>query len=112
MWQQTHHSSFKADEQRLNEGGKHYVQSHQGDNDHRGMAKHIPAKARDKEGLSSEHYHRAVAEMAYGFWEARGHTHGAADADWIKAEAALKPLWSADLSFASMDATLDSPAIS
>ena len=71
--------------------------------------KHIPSKTRDKAGLDSERYHRAVAEMAYGFWEARGRSHGAAEADWFKAEAVLKPLWSADRSFGLGDPGANNP---
>lgn len=76
-------------------------------NDHRDTSKHSASIARAKVGLASEHYHLAVAEMAYRFWEQRGHVHGYSDADWIKAEAALKPLWAADLSFASMELPSD-----
>jgi hypothetical protein len=65
--------------------------------------KHSLSVSRDKTGLTSEHFRRAVAEMAYSFWEGRGHADGHANEDWIKAEAALKPLWSADQSFASED---------
>ena len=71
--------------------------------DHREMGKHIPSIARGKVGLASEHYHRAVAEMAYELWEKRGRPQGSANTDWVNAEAALKPLWSADLPFASED---------
>jgi hypothetical protein len=72
---------------------------------HREKSKHDPLAARAKGGLSSEHYHRAVAEMAYAFWEKRGQSHGSSETDWFQAEAALKPLWSADLSYASEDPT-------
>src|ERR1051326_7217974 len=68
-------------------------------NDHREANKHSVSIARAKVGLASEHYRQAVAEMAYRFWEQRGHVHGSSAADWFKAEAALKPLWAADLSF-------------
>ncbi len=71
------------------------------------IPKHAPAKPRSPLGISSEHYHRAVAQIAYGLWEERGHAHGEAEADWHKAEAALKPLWSADLSYASTGSTSD-----
>jgi len=72
-------------------------------NEHREAGKQSASIAGAKAGMVSEHYHRAVAEMAYKFWERRGHVHGSSDADWFKAEAALKPLWAADLSLASMD---------
>ena len=78
-------------------------------NDHRDTGKHSASIARSKVGLASEHYHRAVAEMAYRFWEQRGYVHGSSEVDWFKAEAALKPLWAADLSFASMDSSSDIP---
>ena len=79
-------------------------------NDHRDTGKHSASVARAKVGLASELYHRAVAEMAYRFWERRGHVHGSCDADWFKAEAALKPLRAADLSFASTDSSSDIPS--
>lgn len=65
-------------------------------NDHRDIGNNIPAKPGEKTGLSSEHYHRAVAEMAYALWEERGHPEGGSTTDWFKAEETLKPLWSAD----------------
>ncbi len=77
--------------------------------DQTGNGNPMPSMARSKVGLASEHYHRAVAEMAYGYWEKRGHSHGASEADWLKAEAALKPHWSADLSFASMEPESETP---
>jgi len=70
---------------------------------HRELDKTLPSIARGKVGLASEHYHRAVSEMAYELWEKRGRPQGSANTDWVNAEAALKPLWSADLSFASED---------
>ena len=76
-------------------------------NDHRDTGKHNVSIARAEVGLASEHYRLAVAVLAYRFWEQRGHVHGSSDADWIKAEAALKPLWAADLSFASMESPSD-----
>ena len=30
-----------------------------------------------------------IARLAYSYWEARGFTHGLADEDWVRAEAAL-----------------------
>jgi hypothetical protein len=71
--------------------------------DHRDIGKHIPSIAREKVGFASEHYHRAVAQMAYELWEKRGHPLGSANTDWANAEAALKPLWSANLPFAPED---------
>jgi hypothetical protein len=71
--------------------------------DHRNIGKHIPSVARPKEGLASEHYHGAVALLAYELWEKGGRLQGASDENWFKAEAALKPLWAADQSFASGD---------
>jgi hypothetical protein len=79
-------------------------------NDHREIGKQSPSIARAKEGLASEHYHRAVAELAYELWEKSGRPQDSADRNWSKAEATLKPLWAADLSFSSMDSPSDRTA--
>ena len=63
----------------------------------------IPSVAGGKAGCAPESYRRAVAEMAYGFWEARGRPNGSPETDWFKAEEELKPLGSADLAFESGD---------
>jgi len=78
-------------------------------NDHREFVRRILAKAKAREGLISEHHHHAVAEIAYELWEKRGHTHGASEMDWFKAEELLKPLGSQNLFFASMEPDLDTP---
>jgi len=106
---QNHGTSTKTDQQWSIEDVREKIDIQHVRNDHREIGKHIPSIARSKVGLASEHYRRAVAEMAYGFWEKREHSHGASDADWFKAEAVLKPLWLADLSFASMEPESDSP---
>jgi hypothetical protein len=32
------------------------------------------------------HPHEAIAQIAYGYWESRGHQGGAALEDWVRAE--------------------------
>jgi hypothetical protein len=103
MKRQHHGMSTKTDDQWPIEDTREKIDIQHATDDHSELGKHIPSIARGKAGFASEHYHRAVAEMAYGFWEARGHPRGSPETDWFKAEAALKPLWSADLSFASGD---------
>ena len=34
--------------------------------------------------------HGEIAELAYSFWEARGHTHGSELEDWLRAERELQ----------------------
>jgi Protein of unknown function (DUF2934) len=36
-----------------------------------------------------QYSHEDVAKLAYSYWIARGHSHGAADEDWLRAEAEL-----------------------
>src|ERR1019366_10234918 len=103
MKRQNHGTTIKTDEQWPIEDIREKINIQHLRTDHTEIDRPLPSQARGQEGLSSEHYHRAVAEMAYGLWEQRGHGHGACETDWFKAEAALKPLWSVDLSFASMD---------
>ena len=103
MKRQNHGMSVKTDDQWPVEDMREKTDILHESSGHREAEKHIPSKARDRAGLSSEHFHRAVAEMAYGLWEQRGRPQGSSEADWLEAEAALKPLWSADRSFASMD---------
>jgi len=103
MKRQNQRMNAKTDSQWPSEDGREKTQVQHEKIDHREIGKHIPSIARGKVGLASEHYHRAVAEMAYGLWEKRGRPQGSANTDWLNAEAALKPLWSADLSFASED---------
>jgi hypothetical protein len=33
--------------------------------------------------------HDEIARLAHSFWEARGHTHGASEQDWYRAEREL-----------------------
>src|ERR1019366_6914333 len=75
-------------------------------NDHQDTGKHSTSIARPKVGLASEHYHRAVAELAYDLWEKSGLSQDSSDKNWFKAESVLKPLWAADLSFASIDSSI------
>jgi hypothetical protein len=45
--------------------------------------------AAPENGMPSQHSHEDVAKLAYSYWIARGHSHGAADEDWLRAEAEL-----------------------
>jgi hypothetical protein len=103
MKRQNHGMTINTDKQWPIEDIEERINIQHAMNDHTDIGSHRPAKARDKMGSASDHYHRAVSILAYGFWESRGHTHGTSDKDWFKAEAELKPLWSADLSYSSMD---------
>jgi hypothetical protein len=40
-------------------------------------------------GTRAHYSQEDVAKLAYSYWIARGHSHGAADEDWLRAEAEL-----------------------
>ena len=45
--------------------------------------------AAPENGAGPQHLHEDVAKRAYFYWIARGYSHGAADQDWLRAEAEL-----------------------
>jgi hypothetical protein len=40
--------------------------------------------------LPREAAHEEIAKLAYSYWIARGHSHGAAEEDWLRAERELR----------------------
>ena len=45
--------------------------------------------AAPENSMGPQYSHEDVAKLAYSYWIARGHSHGAADEDWLRAEAEL-----------------------
>ena len=45
--------------------------------------------AAPENGAGPQHLHEDVAKRAYFYWIARGYSHGAADQDWLRAEAEI-----------------------
>ena len=45
--------------------------------------------AAPENGTGPQYSHEDVANLAYSYWIARGHSHGYADDDWLRAEAEL-----------------------
>jgi len=45
--------------------------------------------AAPENGAPGQHSREDVAKLAYSYWIARGYSHGAADEDWLRAEAEL-----------------------
>src|SRR5450631_3598665 len=107
MKRQQHGMSVKTDSQWPIEDLREKIDILHEGSDYTETGNQAPSIAIDRVGLSSERYHRAMAEKAYELWEKRGRPQGSSTADWIKAEEALKPLWSADLSYESTDSTSD-----
>ena len=40
-------------------------------------------------GMPREVAHEEIAKLAYTYWIARGHSHGGAEEDWLRAEREL-----------------------
>jgi hypothetical protein len=50
----------------------------------------MPAASADTELLGGEVGHEEIAKLAYTYWIARGHSHGSAEEDWLRAERELR----------------------
>ena len=49
-----------------------------------------PAPATPEANGDPDALHEAIAQLAYAYWEQRGHPHGSAEEDWFRAAAEIR----------------------